>query len=43
MIKIQPLKNDKVEEYGNIIKQKIVIKEVDVRIVQRLIFVGEAH
>ena len=29
MIKIQPLRNDKIEEYGNIIKQKIVIKKVD--------------
>jgi len=36
MIKIQPLKNDKVEEYGNIIKQKIVIKKVDIDYIEKI-------
>ena len=36
MIKIQPLKNDKVEEYGNIIKQKIVITEVDIKHIEKI-------
>ena len=36
MIKIQPLKNDKVEEYGNIIKQKIVITEVDIKYIEKI-------
>ena len=36
MIKIQPLKNDKVEENGNIIKQKIVITEVDIKHIEKI-------
>ena len=36
MIKIQPLKNDKIEEYGNIIKQKIVIKKVDIDYIEKI-------
>ena len=36
MIKIQPLRNDKIEEYGNIIKQKIVIKEVDIKYIEKI-------
>ena len=36
MIKIQPLKNDKIEEYGNVIKQKIIIKKVDIGYIEKI-------